>query len=229
MHRPTFLLLLLLTATVSAVGQTVHQQGYWMRAYLRLKVSPRWTWHSEVDERRFVGPDRQWQFITHQHVHYRLAPTIDVGLGGTYSRQAQSALTVPEFRLFGETSWTLPLSPKVRLQQRLRVEQRWVRQVRDQQLVDAYQTPVRVRYRLQGEWQPHSRWRLRLYDELMVLAHDFDQNRLYAGAEYQLGAGFAGELGYLKLWQNRLLRPDNYNRDVLRFTLYKDVKLLAAR
>jgi len=229
MKRPTLLLVLLLTMAASAVGQTVHQQGYWLRAYLRLKVGPHWAWHSEVDERRFIQPDQQSQFITHQHVHYRLSATLDVGLGGTYSRQSQSPLTVPEFRLFGETSWTLPLSQKVRLQQRLRVEQRWVQQVRDRQLVDAYATPVRVRYRVQGEWQLYPRWRLRLYDEVMVSAHDFDQNRLYAGAEYQLGAGFSGELGYLKLWQNRLLRPDNYNRDVLRFTLYKDVNLLAAR
>lgn len=228
MKRLALLLLLLTTATL-AEAQTVRQQGYWMRAYLRVRVGQHWAWHSEVDERRFINPDKQWQFITHQHVHYRLLPTLDVGLGGTYSRQVQNTLPVPEYRLFGETSWTLPLSPKVRLQQRLRVEQRWVQQVREQQLVDAYATPVRFRYRVQGEWQPHPRWRLRLYDEFMVSTHDFDQNRLYAGAEYQLGTGFAAELGYLKLWQNRLLRPDNYNRDVLRFTLYKDITLLASR
>ncbi|MBO3270370.1 DUF2490 domain-containing protein [Hymenobacter defluvii] len=213
----------------AAGAQTVHQQGYWTRAYLRLKVSPHWTWHSEVDERRFVNPDQQWQFITHQHVHYRLTPTLDAGVGGTYSRQSQSTVTIPEYRLFGETSWTIPLSAAVRLQQKLRVEQRWIQQVRDRHLIDDYTTPVRFRYRVQGEWQPHPRWRLRLFDEFMVSMHDFDQNRLYAGAEYQLGTGFAAELGYMKLWQNRLLRPDNYNRDVLRFTLYKDVTLLTAR
>ncbi|MFD2787568.1 DUF2490 domain-containing protein [Hymenobacter rubripertinctus] len=221
-----FLLLLLLPLAHLAGGQTLHQPGYWLRAYLRVKLTDRWTWHSELDERRLLRPGRQWQLITHQHLHYRLATPLAVGLGLSYSRQppVSGGPALQEGRGFAEATLTTPLSQRVHLLSRLRLEQRWLEPAATE-LPAPWTTRARLRYRLQTDWQLADRWKLRASDELLLNPNSFDQNRLYAGTEHQLGAGFAAELGYLWLYQRRYHRPDYLDRHVLRLTLSKDLLL----
>jgi hypothetical protein len=203
---------------------TSHQQGYWLRSYLRVKLTPRWTWHTEVDERRYIRPDKQWQLIAHQHLHYRIALPLEVALGGTYSRQPQtSALVLPEWRVFEEATYTIPISTNVRLHNRLRVEQRWLATAAEGQRTEAWEFRQRVRYRVQADWQTTPRWKLRAADELMLNTDSFDQNRVYAAAEFQVRPGLAAELGYLHIYQRRFHRAEYYQRDALRLTLSKDL------
>lgn len=224
MLTPRFWLLLslLLPAVLPAVGQTTHQSGYWLRGYVRVQLSERWVWHSELDERRLLAPDRQWQLITHHHVHYRLLAPLEVAVGGTYSRQPPAVGNggLPEWRVFTETTLTNGLSSRVRLQSRLRAEQRWLNQAVEQG--GTWSTRQRYRYRVQLDWQKSSAWKLRASNEVMFHPDSFDQNRLYAGVERKLGAGFATELGYLWVYQRRYHRPEYFDRQVLRLTLFKD-------
>ncbi|GAA4048728.1 hypothetical protein GCM10022409_39050 [Hymenobacter glaciei] len=220
---------LLLLLPVLAPAQTAHQQAYWLRLMVRTRLAPRLTLHSEFDERRFVFPDQQWQFITHQHLHYRASPVWDAALGGTLSWQPQKGISVPERRVFEEVTATLPLPGRLRLVSRLRVEQRWLGQLAGSDLADTWQYRLRYRGRLQLDYQLNATWKFRASDELLLHPDSFDQNRLYAGAERQLGAGFAAELGYLHIWQQRPAGAGYYARDVLRLTLYKDLSALAAR
>lgn len=216
---------LLLLLPLLAPAQTLHQQGYWVRAFLRTRLSERITLHSEFDERRFVRPGGQWQFITHQHLHYRMSPTWDAALGGTLSWQPQNGVAVPERRIFEEATATLPLPGRLRLMPRLRVEQRWLRQVAGPDLTDEWLYKLRFRTRLQLDYHLNSAWKFRVSDELLLNTTSFDQNRLYAGAERQLGAGWAAELGYLFLYQRRSNNAGYYDRDVLRLTIFKDLPL----
>ncbi|MFC6222862.1 DUF2490 domain-containing protein [Hymenobacter artigasi] len=223
------LLLPLLLFPCLAPAQTVRQAGYWGRLYLRTHFGPRLTLHSEADERRFAWPDGQWQFITHQHLHYRLSPTWDAALGGTGSWQPQKGISVPERRVFEEVTATLPLPGRLRLMPRLRVEQRWLGHLAGPETADTWQYRLRYRGRLQLDYQINTTWKFRASDELLLNPDSFDQNRLYAGAERQLGAGFAAELGYLFIWQQRPANAGYYARDVLRLTLFKDLILPTAR
>ncbi len=223
------LLLLLLLLPLLAPAQTVHQQGYWARAFLRTRLSERLTLHSEFDERRFAWPDGQWQFITHQHLHYRVSPTWDTALGGTLSWQPQNGVAVPERRIFEEATATLPLPGRLRLMPRLRLEQRWLRQLAGTDLTDEWLYKPRFRTRLQLDYHFTTTWKIRASDELMLTTDSFDQNRLYAGVERQLGAGWAAELGYLFIYQCRNNNAGYYDRDVLRFTIFKDLSLAVAR
>lgn len=220
---------LLLLLPLLAPAQTVHQQGYWVRAFLRTRLSERLTFHSEFDERRFAWPNGQWQFITHQHLPYRVSPTWDTALGGTLSWQPQNGMAVPERHIFEEATATLPLPGRLRLMPRLRVEQRWLRQLASTDLTDEWQYKLRFRTRLQLDYHLNPAWKFRVSDELMLNTDSFDQNRLYAGAERQLGAGWAAELGYLFIYQRRNNNAGYYDRDVLRFTVFKDLSLIAAR
>ena len=96
-------------------------------------------------------------------------------------------------------------------------------------MANTWQFRLRYRGRLQLDYQLNSTWKFRTSDELLLNADSFDQNRLYAGAERQLGAGFAAELGYLFIYQRRAANAGYYARDVLRLTLAKDISVLATR
>lgn len=207
---------------------TLHQQGYWGRVFVRARLSEHLTFHSEFDERRLAFPDGQWQFITHQHLHYRLSPTWDAAAGLTFSWQPQRGITVPERRVFEEATATLPVLGRLRLMPRLRVEQRWLRQVVAGDLADGWGAArLRFRTRLQLDYPVNPRWKVRVSDELMLTTDGFDQNRVYAAAERQLGAGFAAELGSLWMYQRRAADAGYFDRDVLRLTLFKDLSLVA--
>ena len=52
-----YLLPLLMLLPLLAPAQTLRQQGYWGRLYLRTRVGEQLTLHTEVEERRFVFPD----------------------------------------------------------------------------------------------------------------------------------------------------------------------------
>ena len=224
-----FLLPLLLLLPLLAPAQTLHQQGYWARLYLRTHVGKRLTLHTDVEERRFVLPDRQWLFITNHHLHYRVSPVWDVALGGAYLSQAQRGLSVPERRGFEEISATLPLLNQFRFQTRLRVEQRWLGQVVGSELSNEWSYATRYRGRLQLEWLLSPVWKVRTSNEVLMYRSGFDQDQLSVIAERQLGAGFATELGYLHIWQQRAANLGYYGRDVLRVTLVKDLWLFAAK
>ena len=214
---------MLLLLPMLAPAQTLRQQGYWGRLYLRTRLTPRLTLHSELDERRFAWPSGQWQLISHQHLHYRFSPTWDAALGGSLSWQPQKGITVPERRVFEEVTAALPLSGRLRLLPRLRAEQRWLGPLAGTEPAGAWQRRLRCRARLQLEYQLNAAWKLRTSDEVMLNTDSFDQNRLCAGAERQLGAGFAAELGYFFIWQQRPANAGYYARDVLRLTVFKDL------
>lgn len=222
------LLLLLSLVLLPLLGQaqTLHQWGYWNRLFLRTQLASRLALYSEFDERRFAFPDGQWQFITHQHVHYRLSGTWDGALGGTLSWQPQNGVAVPERRIFEEATATLPLGGHLRLLPRLRVEQRWLRQLAGTDLTDTWLYRIRYRPRVQLDYHLGPRWKLRAFNELFLNADSFDQNRVFVGAERRLGAGWAAEVGYLHIHQQRANNAGFYDRDVLRFTVFKELSLL---
>ena len=221
---PLFLFLPLL-----APAQTLHQQGYWGRLNLRTHVGQRLTLHTEAEERRFVFPDRQWLFITNHHLHFRASPVWDVALGGAYLTQPVQGVSVPERRVFEEISATLPLPSRFRFQTRLRVEQRWRGQLAGTDLSNEWTFAMRYRARLQLEWLLNAVWKVRTSNEVLVNSGGFDQDQLSVVTERQLGAGFATELGYLHIWQQRPANLGYYCRDVLRLSLVKDLWLLAAK
>ena len=171
-----FVLPFLLRLPLLAPAQTLHQQGYWARLYLRTHVSKWLTLHTEAEERRFINPDRQWQFITNHHLHFRASPVWDVALGGTYLRQPQRGVSVPERRVSEEISATLPLFNRFRMQTRLRMEQRWQGQLVGTDLAPEWAYATRYRGRFQLEWLLSPLWKVRTSNEVMVSRGAFDQD-----------------------------------------------------
>jgi DNA segregation ATPase FtsK/SpoIIIE-like protein len=229
-------------AVLAQTKEITNQSLYWMRYYSQLTMNEKWTWHNEFDNRRFFEKNEQHHFIAHTRLHYKIAENIDIALGLTYSLQspqdpnATSNLVVPEIRPVQEFNYSIPVSQKFTIQQRLRIDERFIRKNDSKQLFDGYNFNFRFRYRVQASYKLHSEssnlsTTLKVSNELMINAgkkiinNHFDQNRVYVGIEQDVTKNFAIELGYLHWYQQRASGYQFFDREILRFTIYHKISL----
>ena len=217
--------IVLIFNTLSLKSQTVHQQAYWTRLYVRVKLNDKWSWQTEADNRRFFGENQQLQFIAHTHVHRKFTKTTEGSIGFTFSEVWQSNLPVPELRPFQEFYIFQPLNSRLRLSHRIRTEQRWFHNYKNDALTEGYNFKFRFRYMLRLEYKMSEKWGLKINDELMYHTDDFDQNRIYGAVEYKFRKDLSLEIGYLKVLQKRANNKGYFDRDNLRVTVYKDFSL----
>ncbi len=220
--KKIFICIAFILSVLSLKSQVVHQQTYWTRLYVRVKLNDKWAWQTEVDNRRFFGENKQLQFIAHTHVHRKFGKDTEGALGFTYSTVWQGILAVPEFRPFQEFYVYQKLNDKARLIHRFRTEERWFRKYQSETFTEGYNFKFRLRYMLRFDYKLSEKWLLKLNDEVMYHTDDFDQNRLYGGFEYKFRKDVSLELGYMKAYQKRANNKGFYDRDNLRVTLYKD-------
>jgi Protein of unknown function (DUF2490) len=213
------LLILCLHSTVNLTAQTTHQKAYWVRLYAKVKLDSNWTWFTEADERRFILPDKQLQFIAHTHIHRKLGKNREGSLGASFSNVRQGLIDVKEYRLFQEFYLYQNLTPKLRLAHRLRTEQRWFENVEKGAITEGYNFKFRYRYRPQLELKVNKKWSLKTNAELMYHQDKYDQFRFFTAAEYRFNPYLSMEMGYLKVHQQRSA-GGFYDRDNLRTTFY---------
>jgi len=207
-----FFLLLLFVAFSAAFAQTTNQQAYWIRLYARTKISKNTMLHFEADERRFVRPDRQLQYISHLHLHHSWGRQMEASVGMSYSRVNH----LNEWRSFQEFFYRMPLGKNLIWSNRFRTEQRYL-----QRFNDTWRWRYRFRYRFQIDYRIAPQWLLKANDEIMYHADGFDQNRIYFAVEHRFSKLIAVEVGYLKLYQAAAGNAF-FDRDILRTTAYFD-------
>ncbi|MBC7746119.1 MAG: DUF2490 domain-containing protein, partial [Flavobacterium sp.] len=134
MKVPQALLIFLLMPFGANGQRTVTNQSlYWLRYYDQLSFNTKWTWHNEIENRRFFEKNTQHHLIIHSRLHYKILKNADVALGLTYSLQSPQNpnssldLVVPEKRLVQEINLSNPLSNRFTLQQRFRIDERFIR------------------------------------------------------------------------------------------------------
>jgi Protein of unknown function (DUF2490) len=220
-----YLYTVLIFNVLSLKSQTVNQQTYWTRFYGRVKLSDKWSWQTEVENRRFFGENQQLQFIAHTHLHRKLSKNTEGSLGFTYSDVWQGNLPVPELRPFQEFFLFTKINDKWRFSQRFRTEQRWFHNYSGESLTSGYNFKFRFRYMPRLEYRFSDKWILKSNVELMYHLDDFDQWRAYGGVEYKFKKDLSLEIGYLKLLQKRANNKGYFDRDNVRITVYKDFDL----
>lgn len=189
---------------------TTYESMYWLRYYNQWTISQKWVWHNEVDNRRLFNNSIQNQVIAHSHLHYR-AGAWEPAIGMTFSWQhaynpvSAHTLTVPEVRPFQEINHRTKLSRKASLQQRLRLDERFVHNTESGEITTGYTFSFRPRYRIQLNYQISEKIMLKANDELFVYLRKqwFEQNRIYTGIEYSCTKKLGIELGYMHLYQQR--------------------------
>ena len=225
----SIILALFASCELAAQSNTTYQSLYWIRYYNQTQLSSKLTFHLELDERRLINPDQQVQFFIHTHLHKRISPSLDVAVGFSHVRTnspKNNDLIVPEWRMFQEISYTLPIATKTRWQLRYRLDERFIHNNDKIQLEDGYAFVLRHRFRLQFTWPlkigNEKTISLKLSDEVMFNstsnANTFDQNRIYAGVEWPLSKKCSVELGYLNL--HSATTTSEAILDIIRLTIY---------
>ncbi len=231
-----------LVSQTNAQKNVLNQNLYWLRYYNQLSINKKITWHNEIDDRRFFEKSRQQQLIIHSRLHYKFIENFDTALGLSYSSQSPqdphsiSGLTIPEFRPVQEISYSSFFSSRFNLQQRLRVDERFIKKNNGINLLEGYDFHIRFRYRIQVIYNIHEiaekvSLAAKISNEIMInsgrkfSANRFDQNRIYTGLELGPVKNLSAELGYLHLSQQRAMNNQFYERDIIRLTIYHKIKI----
>jgi len=229
-----FLLPILLIGFTPALSQRIvnHQSLYWIRYQNQFFFSPNLYWNNEVDNRRFFGKDVQNQFIFHSRLHYK-KNSWDFGGGITaswiFAQKPENGYThaAIELRPVVEASHELRLG-SVGIQNRARIDNRFLEEDPDKSIFDASTYVLRFRYRLQGRIPLRKNEEdvsviiLRVADEIMLnhTKNTFDQHRIYVSTDFLISKALTVELGYIYIYQQRF-GSDNefFERNVIRFSL----------
>ncbi len=199
----------------SANGQAIdHQQGYWVRVFLRAELSEKWSVQLEADERRAVRPNEQVQVIGHARLHRTVGVRGDAALGFAYSKVPGRV----EWRPYQEVSFLKKIGPKWQFSTRFRLDERWFGQPDGR-----FDFRLRGRGRLQFDFSATQKWRLKVSEEWMAHTDGFDQNRVYVAAERRFSKQAGIEVGWLKIFQKK--REDSFfDRDILRTTFFFNIQ-----
>ena len=231
----------LLKLTVAHCQTVVHHQSlYWLRYQNQLNITPEHYWINEIDNRRFFDPDVQNQLIMHSRFHYQ-KNRWNFGAGLTfswiYAQIPENGYdhSTAEVRPVVEGSYEFPAG-KVLIQQRVRIDNRFIEEDKDQSVWENSFYVCRFRYRLQARIplkvneEGVSTIMLRISEEIMLnnKENTFDQNRIYASTEFILNKSFTVETGYIFVYQQRLGTDEFFSRNVFRISLLHLIKLKSA-
>ena len=202
-----------------------HQQTYWIRYQNQLVFSNRLMWSNEIDNRRFFKPGMQNQLIIHTRVNYLLKnfePAVGCSFSWQYAQEPEVGydVVVPEIRPFQEVTYHTPLSKKIKFNNRLRMDDRFLRNHTNTELTEGYTFILRFRLRSQVAYTLKENCILRFGDELFIndRGNTFDQNRVFLYVEFILSRKYAIEAGYLHIYQQRANNKGFFARDIARLT-----------
>jgi hypothetical protein len=219
---------LLVSASLYAQDNT--HAVYWIRYQNQLNFSRKVFWNNEIDNRRFINPDVQTQFIFHSRLHYKTGRWDYAGgltLSWAYASQPERPIThaTLEVRPVIEVSYEIPIKKSL-LQHRIRVDNRFFEEDKYETIFDGSTYVMRFRYRLQARIPLHSNdagklFSLRLADEIMFNHKEniFDQNRVYVSFDQVLSKNWSIEAGYIYIYQQRFGSDEFIQRHVMRVSV----------
>jgi Protein of unknown function (DUF2490) len=201
-----------------------NQNHFWWSINSTVKVYKQWSIVGDLHIRRTNYLKNNNFYYTRIGAAYAINKNLSVSLAGGHmwlaNKTAVTELFVNENRLVEQVQLVQPLG-KIQLSQRLRVEQRWIQKVINNELSDEYRYSTRYRYQLalnipvsSNKYIPT----IAMSDELMlqtgkdIVYNNFDQNRLFAGIKQQITPSLAFDFGYMHVYQQRL-SGYQYNRN----------------
>jgi hypothetical protein len=217
-----------------------HQSVLWTRYYNQLTLNNNWSIHTEFDNRIFLKPIAENLFVFRIQGRYKWNPNIETGAGFTYfsvytqDPQQDFDFEIPEYRGQQDVMYKFNLK-KITLNQRVQIEERFIHNSSNIELMNGTTFSWRFRYRLQAEypfWEKEKQYlKAIVYNEIMlnagksIIYNTLDQNRIYTALQYGINKKIAVELGYLKSFQQRPSGVDYFNRDIIRFSVFHKVYL----
>lgn len=224
------------------------QHLLWYGSWFTIKFNEKWYWQTEIQERHYVRPFAQHQFLVRTHLHRNLGKSgWDVSVGFCTFNQSPNnpdtrpRLLVPELRPHVELGYKQALKA-VNIDHRFRAEARFFHNTNATrtELEDGFDFGnFRFRYRLQAtfplwKFKERQSLKLRISDEIhinagkKIIRNVFDQNRLYGGLAVDILPNLTAEAGYLYWFQ---MQPNGafFARHIGRFSFFYTFDLQAHR
>ncbi|MDD3875632.1 MAG: DUF2490 domain-containing protein [Bacteroidales bacterium] len=233
---------LIATNLIYAQKNITHQELIWYGYFTTFKINEKWYFQNEFQERHYINPISQHQFLIRSHIHRFFEESgWESSLGMCFFLQnpndpnATTKLTVPELRPHIEFGYKQKLE-KVTFDHRYRVEARFFHNTNTTrtELEDGFKFGnFRFRYRIQAtvplfKVAEKKYFKFKISDEIHLNAGNnisknvFEQNRIYTGLSIDVLSNLAFDVGYLNWFQQRS-NGDFYNRNILRFTVYHKI------
>ncbi len=215
----------------STFGQERIVDGlYWLRVQTNFEINELWTGSFELEERRFLGPDRAHQRVLPEFkLFYKLKDRYQLGIGYTnFSIRGPQTAELAIEQVLSEQRYAFIAKSKWK----------WL----NSSIVTQFKTELRnfdrdplngqlnyldylIRLRFLGAYQyPIAKnWQLKIGDELHLHTLGnvdyqlFDQNRIFTGLSFSKGDWSYG-LDYLYWYQKNRKGSVYYHRHILRFT-----------
>ncbi len=229
LSRLFFVLLMVFAANnISAQNKTERSNSYWLVAKAELKLSPYWTAFIEIEERRFIKPERALQrALPYAGITYKASDKLSLGLAYLNFIIFSPSLAdvsvqnhVLEQRLNFWASYKF--GHKKRFSSRLKHEYRLFDLEPDNGDLDFKRFINRWRIMLAYKYPINTAWSLKTSAELLVnytantTFKYFDQNRLYLGVKHRFSNQHSLELGYLHWYQQNRTTDLFFDRHIVR-------------
>jgi hypothetical protein len=207
--------------------------------HLTANFGSRWYLQAEAVNVQFMLPRAENGFGFFAHLHYNFNENWNAAVGFAYcvlstqNPYKKTNLYDPEVRPFGEAGHTINLGP-VTLNDRFRFESRFLEKANQGGLTGQWFFSARFVHRMgidirlmESKDKKHI-VKLRLTEEIMVndgktVTNVFDQNRAFAGINYQPPGPISFEAGYMHWYQQQLDGINFFNRHIIRFAIYQKV------
>lgn len=221
--------------------KVTHQNLIWYGYYAQIKLSKKWIWLSEVQERHFIQPFAQHQLVFRNNLRYKITANWNILMGFTNFYQSPndpsstSDLVIPELRpdIGLENNQTYK---RLSISHRYKLEARFFHQSNKEELTGGYQySNLRFRYQIGIDvpiiksLKNNSELTFKLKDELMVnigskiIKNTFDQNRIYAALHYKINNNIGVEAGYMNWYQQKSSGDEFYSRNIVRLSLFHNL------
>jgi Protein of unknown function (DUF2490) len=194
----------LFTFFVFVVGaQSVYNNhiSLWPAYYLRIGINEKWKVVNDVQVRNFASEPVVGLIAVRSGINYRINQQWNVTAGGAWFHQQQinnnkQKLISDELRLWEELRNEMQFN-KWQLINQVRTEQR--------HFSNADGWAFRFRYRLEAHYSLDKKWKAIAGNELMWqssrTSEDWDQNRIWIGAEYAFDKNNQMQLVLMNWWQ----------------------------
>lgn len=229
-----FIFLISCCLKLSAQEKNVETQNLlWGRYLLNFQFSEKWTPFFEVEERLYVFPIRQHQFLPSIGTNYELDKSFSLTAAMMYFE-----LTLPQDQDAGlkelqqelrpqiAVNYKHAISQKLSFLSRLKLEWRYKRRPDE---VDYNFANNRLRMRMGLSYKINKKLTTKLLEEIHInignniVRNVFNQNRLSASINYKLNEKLQFEAGYLYWFQQTSSGVDFFSRNIVYFTIKQNL------
>lgn len=219
-----FVVTFVATGTAQQEREVQSQNHVWTSINSQIRVSNKWSTVADAHIRRTDFLKNNSFYFLRLGAVYHINPRLNIGAGAGHlwlaNRSGATELFTNENRLYQHAQLSHTFG-SIRLQQRLRIEERWQQRVVNFRPANEYRYSTRYRYQLyltipvsKNEYVPS----IAVADELLlqtgkdIVFNTFDQNRLFTGIRQQITPSLSFDAGYMLVYQQRL-SGYQYNRN----------------